>query len=152
MCEYTYIVHFNLLTNTMAIHWQWFHYKQAACTVQADIWVTTYSLLRPLDESPGKQVCLSVMPLHFPLQYGCVLHLQNWAIPSAVSYIQTLGWLWFHHQQTTWQPGRTAGTTHLLGMWSTQCTWLEICEQKPGLEFLKVMLNRNNRFPPESFH
>lgn len=50
MCEHTYIIRYNLLTNVMTIHWQGLHYKQAtslASTVQADIQVTTHSLLPP---------------------------------------------------------------------------------------------------------
>lgn len=111
--------------------------------------VTMRSLSPPcwLDGSPRKQVCSSTMPLHLPLTYRYILHFQTLAIPSAV-LVQKLGLL---YQHTTWQPGTTAGKTCLLGMWNSPRTSMEICEQKPGPEFFKVMSNKNDSILPEIF-
>lgn len=88
-----------------------------------------------------------MMPLHLPLRYRYILHFRSLAIPSAV-LLQKLGLL---YQHTTWQHDRTSRQTCLLSMWSSPCTWMEIFEQKPGLEFLKVMSNKNNSILPEIF-
>jgi len=85
-------------------------------------------------------------PLHLPLRYSYILHFQSLAIPSAV-LLQKLGLLC----HTTRQPGRTAGKPHLLHMWSSPCTGMETCKQKPALEFLKIMSNKTASILPEIF-